>query len=53
VIFIKRIYVDPPEHGEEILPEQPSEASADVFGAESKRVKSFTQPINLPYTGVA
>ena len=53
VIVIKRVYVDPPEHGDEVLPEEPREAAADVFGAESKRVKAFNRPVVLPYTGVA
>jgi hypothetical protein len=45
VVWIKRTYVDPPERGEETLPEGPQEAAGNVFGADRKRPERFNRPI--------
>ena len=49
IIWIKRVYVDPPERAEEALPEtQPAE---DVFGADTRRPKRFNRPLEHPNLG--
>jgi hypothetical protein len=53
VIFIKREHVDPPQRGEEFLPEVSEEAAANLFGADSRRPARFGRPLNLPVDGIA
>lgn len=41
VIFIKRVYVDPPKREEDALPEAQQDAAGNLFGADSKRPERF------------
>jgi len=47
VVFIRRVLIDPPERGEEQLPEMPIEDEA-----EPERVKRFDQPCVCQNLGI-
>jgi hypothetical protein len=46
-VFIRRVLIDPPERGEEQLPEMPIEDEA-----EPERVKRFDQPCVCQNLGI-
>jgi hypothetical protein len=49
VVLVVRAYVDPPERGEETLPEAPKEAAEEVA---SKRPDRFSRYIEYPNLGI-
>ena len=50
IIWIKRVYIDPPEREQEALPE--AQPAGDVFGADTRRPERFNRPLEHPNLGI-